>query len=164
MNERNGVRMQPFTSSQGWYSLEYPATWEVEIIENIPSFFDGLFPKGGVFQIFSLQMGAIKDSNDYKEIIKKAPYLDGQNAVEKMEFFLDAQDLSSYKESIKILKKDAAPVAVCEYTKDRTFYFASMTEKYNKFILMLFNAPYIPDAQEAAILGSIVNSLEIHPS
>lgn len=156
------VKMQPFTSSQGWYTLMYPATWEVEIIENIPSFYDGLFPKGGVLQVFALSMGDNVNSDSYKEIIKKAPYLDGKDVGEKMEFFLDSQDVSSYKDSIKILKKDNYPIAVCEYTKDRTFYFASMIEKSNKFILILFNAPYVPDAEEAAILGDIINSLEIY--
>ncbi len=155
------IKNQEFLSPMGWYRIEYPPTWEVEVIEGIPAFFDGLFSKGGVFQLFAIRIP--KNGIPDPEILKKAPYLKGENVVEKMEAFLEHQGSGGYVESIQSYTKDNALVSVCEWKKEDTFYFGSMMENYQKFILALYNAPYVPDAEEAGIIGGMVRSLEIYP-
>ena len=49
----NDLSYQPYRSPNGWYMLAYPEHWEVEVIEEIPAFFD---PDGaGALQVSAFE-------------------------------------------------------------------------------------------------------------
>lgn len=152
---------QLFESPEGWYTLEFPRTWDYEIIENIPAFFDPYFGDGGVLQVFAAKTA--ESTEIPEEIIKTSPFLKGENLTEKMELFLGQQgadyDPSALKE---ISQNDSTRIIALEYSLESRFYMAAMYQKGATFLLALFNHPSSPDDEHAIAVSEILKSITLY--
>ncbi|MCB1199993.1 MAG: hypothetical protein KDK41_05065 [Leptospiraceae bacterium] len=149
---------QEYFSPSGWYRLEYPRTWEMEVIEGIPAFYEGIFQRGGAIQIFSVKLG---NPDQETEIVANSPFLMGVDLPEKMKLFLDAQEAPYSEDDLRVfLKADSEAMAV-EYRLNDRFYLAYMMQKENIFLLALYNCAGNPETEEAQAIAQIVQSLEI---
>ena len=83
---------QPFISPNEWFKLEYPRMWEMEVVDNIPAFFDPLFGKGAL-QVFSVKLG---DLDKLTEEITEFPFLLGETLPKKMKIFLEKQNIQRH--------------------------------------------------------------------
>lgn len=146
---------QTFISPENWYSLQYPRTWEMEVIEGIPSFFDGINPYGGALQVFAVnQLGAPN-----AELIKQSPFLAGKDLREKLRIFLSKQGISD--EGAQFFERDKTMMGACEYRNGGHFYLILMAERGGIFVLALYNCKGEPEAEEAANVGKILQSVTI---
>lgn len=146
---------QTFVSSENWYSLEYPRTWEMEVVEGIPSFFDGISPYGGALQVMAANLAGAQN----RELVSQSPFLIGKDIPDKLALFLSKQGVSS--ESAQFFTRDNTQMGACEYRNGGHFYLALMAERNNIFVLALYNCKGEPEPQEAALVGKILQSLTI---
>ncbi|MBV6494473.1 MAG: hypothetical protein LDLANPLL_02506 [Turneriella sp.] len=147
------AKTQTFVSPENWYSLEYPRTWEMEVVEGIPSFFDGISPYGGVLQLLAANLvGAVN-----QELLAHSPFLAGKDLGEKLSLFLAKQGVSD--EAARFFIRDNTEMGVCEYRADGHFYLALMAERNKIFVLALYNCKGEPDNEEAKLVGEILQSL-----
>ncbi|AFM13485.1 hypothetical protein [Turneriella parva] len=146
---------QTFVSPENWYSLQYPRTWEMEVIEGIPSFFDGINPYGGALQVFAVnQVGAPN-----ADLIKQSPFMVGKTLNEKLRIFLSKQGISD--EGAQFFERDKTLMGACEYRSGGHFYLILMAERGSIFVLALYNCKGEPEAEEAANVGRILQSVTI---
>lgn len=154
---------QRFESEKGWYSLEYPRMWEVEVIEHIPAFFDPINGRGSV-QIFAVQMGSPADSI---EVINAYPFLRGASLIEKMELFLQAQECDYNPDRLQSsthpmsAKDNPTKVVASEYRIENRFYMAAMFQNQNLFLLALYNCEGLPEESEAKAVGELLRSIDL---
>ena len=59
------LEFQPYQSPQGWYTLQYPEYWEMEVIEGIPTFYD---PQGSGAVVISAFENKTGDYNPEVEM------------------------------------------------------------------------------------------------
>lgn len=146
---------QTFVSPEKWYSLEYPRTWEMEIVEGIPSFFDGISPYGGALQVMAANLAGAEN----RELVSQSPFLIGKDLADKLALFLSKQGVSN--EGAQFFVRDNTQMGACEYRNDGHFYLALMAERNSIFVLALYNCKGEPEPQEAAFVGKILQSLTL---
>lgn len=146
---------QTFVSPEKWYSLEYPRTWEMEVVEGIPSFFDGITPYGGALQVMAANLtGAVN-----QDLIRQSPFLSGADLAEKLRLFLTAQGISN--EGARFFTRDNTEMGACEYRSGGHFFLVLMAERGGVFVLALYNCKGEPEPEEAAQVGKILQSLTV---
>ena len=149
---------QLFVSQEKWFSLHYPRMWEMEVIENIPFFFDSI--KGqGALQVFSVKLGSI---NKITKEIEEFPFLKGKSLAHKMQLFLRQQNIRFEKNNLNIYKNKDTFLMPYEYYLDQRFYMVCMLQKKHTFLLTLYNCADQPTEEEASVVGKIVHSIQIH--
>ncbi|MEM7180944.1 MAG: DUF3805 domain-containing protein [Spirochaetota bacterium] len=139
---RNSVYYKEYESPMNWYKMQYPASWEMEIIENIPAFFD--LEGSGALQIsaFQNQEGSYELSDE-------------------MQRYLQMHRLNFNPEQIaKFQTVDGTEVQTCEFVKEQRFWMVYMLAKEDKLILCTYNADETPDANDARTIGSIARSIQ----
>ena len=146
---------QTFVSPENWYSLEYPRTWEMEVVEGIPSFFDGISPYGGALQVMAANLTGAANA----QLIKDSPFLQGKDLDEKLSLFLSKQGISD--EAAQFFVRDNTHMGACEYRAGGHFYLVLMAERNHIFVLALYNCKGEPEKEEAALVGKILQSLTI---
>jgi hypothetical protein len=146
---------QTFISPEKWYSLEYPRTWEMEVIEGIPSFFDGISPYGGALQVMSANLAGAEN----RELVSQSPFLVGKDLPDKLALFLSKQGVSN--ETAQFFTRDNTAMGACEYRNGGYFYLVLMAERAKIFVLALYNCKGEPQPEEAANVGKILQSLTI---
>jgi len=148
---------QTFVSPENWYSLEYPRTWEMEVIEGIPSFFDGINPygTGGVVQLMAANLTGVEN----RELVSQSPFLSGKDLGEKLGLFLSKQGVSN--EGTHFFTRDNTEMGACEYRTGGHFYLVLMAQRGSIFVLALYNCKGEPEPQEAALVGKILQSLTL---
>jgi len=149
------AKTQTFVSPENWYSLEYPRTWEMEVVEGIPSFFDGISAYGGALQVMAVNLAG-KTNED---LVSESPFLAGKDLGEKLTIFLAKQGVST--EGAQYFVRDNAAMGACEYRAGGHFYLALMAERGGVFVLALYNCKGEPENEEAAAVGQILQSLTI---
>lgn len=147
--------MQSFVSPENWYSLQYPRTWEMEVVEGIPTFFDGISPYGGALQIFAVNLAGAVNA----KALQESPFLRGKDLQDKMALFLDAQGISS--EGTHYFERDRTQIGACEYRSSGHFFLAMMAQRGTIFVLALYNCKGEPENEEAAAIGQMLQSLTI---
>jgi len=148
---------QEFISSNKWYRLQYPRTWECEIVENIPSFFDPLFGKGAL-QILSINMNYLENT---KDVVGQYPFMAGNNIDDKMKIFLHTHSISFEKNPPRhFINKDMI-VLPYEFMQGGHFFMVVMFQRDNIFLLCLYNSPGLPEDEESKTIASIIQSIEI---
>jgi hypothetical protein len=146
---------QSFVSPENWYSLQYPRTWEMEVVEGIPTFFDGINPYGGALQIFAINLaGAVN-----QQALRESPFLRGQDLPEKMALFLGNQGISDG--GARYFERDQTQIGACEYRNDGHFFFAMMAQRETIFLLALYNCKGEPEKAEAETIGQMLQTLTI---
>jgi len=151
------IKTQTFVSPENWYSLEYPRTWEMEVIDGIPCFFDGILGFGGALQILSAKIDGIPS----EEILKISPYLKGETLSEKLSLFLSLQGARIDEKNLQLFVRDQTDIAACEYRLDGHFFLTLMAERSGIFVLALYNCKGEPIPEEAAQVSKILQSLAI---
>lgn len=151
--------LQAFQSPSHWFSLRYPRMWEVEVIEDIPTFYDPLFGQGAM-QIFSAQLGSLHLVDE--EILQDFPFLRMESISKKMEAFLNQQEAPFHDEDIRYSHLHNTDVVAVEYRLEDRFYMASMFQKESIFVLALYNCQGEPPQEEAENVGKILQSLRLH--
>lgn len=146
---------QTFVSPENWYSLEYPRTWEMEVVEGIPSFFDGISPYGGALQVMAANLAGAEN----RELISQSPFLMGKDIPDKLALFLSKQGVSN--EGAQFFVRDNTQMGACEYRNGGHFYLVLMAERAQIFVLALYNCKGEPQPEEAANVGKILQSLTI---
>lgn len=147
--------LQSFVSPENWYSVQYPRTWEMEVIEGIPTFFDGVSSYGGALQFFAVNLvGAVNE-----RALKESPFLAGANLQEKMALFLGKQGISD--EHAQYFERDNTEIGACEYRNDGHFFLVMMAQRGAIFVLALYNCKGEPESEEAETVGRILQTLTI---
>ncbi len=146
---------QTFVSPERWNSLEYPRTWEMEVVEGIPSFFDGISPYGGALQVFAVNLAGAEN----KDLLSQSPFMAGKNLPEKLGLFLSKQGVSD--EGAQFFERDKTRMGACEYRNSGHFYLVLMAERGTIFVLALYNCKGEPEPEEAANVGRILQSVTI---
>ena len=147
---------QTFESPERWYRLEYPRIWEMEIVDQIPAFFDPFEGKGAL-QVFCANLAG--DQN--KKVLKEFPFLGGNSLVDKMRIFLHMQGADPKDEELKVYPKSGISFVPYEYYNEGRFYMCVLMEKDEILLLALYNSEGSPEAEEARIIGEIIQSIEI---
>lgn len=148
---------QVFESPENWYTLEFPRVWDVEIVDNIPAFFDPILGKGAL-QVLSVKM---KGEGATKELLEAHPYLGGANLKEKMSIFLHTCSVAVSIDDLQEVEIDGTTLLPYEYSIDGRFYMCVMIQKNNIFLLCLYNSDAIPDEADAQIISNIIKSIKI---
>lgn len=151
--------LQAFQSPSHWFSLGYPRMWEMEVVEDIPTFYDPLFGQGAM-QVFSAQVGSLHLAHE--EIIQDFPFLQMDGISEKMEAFLQQQKAPYNEEDIRYSHLHNTDTVAVEYRLEDRFYMACMFQKKNIFVLALYNCQGNPPQEEAENIGKILRSLRLH--
>lgn len=147
--------MQTFVSPENWYSLQYPRTWEMEVVEGIPTFFDGISQYGGALQVMAANLAGAAN----EELIRQSPFLAGKDLGEKLSIFLEKQGVPA--KSAQYFVRDKTAMGACEYRSGGHFFLSLMAERSQIFVLALYNCKGEPENEEAAAVGKILQSLTI---
>ena len=151
------TKTQRFVSPQEWYSLEYPRLWEMEVIENIPAFFNPFLGQGAL-QIFSVKTG---EKEKRLEMLKQFPFLSNDKLEEKMTSFLETQEVIPDDGQLNVYKSGETSLIPFEYYVKERFYMVCMFQKKNIFLLALYNCKNKPSEEEAKTIGEIIKSIDI---
>lgn len=132
---------QVYTSPQGWYSLQYPEYWEMEVIEGVPAFYD---PEGS---------GAIVVSAFENKVGFFIPK-------EEMKNFLSQHGIQYREESIATFKtKQGSVVQTCEFISKERFWFIHMMSFKNKLLILSYNSDEVPQKELSQIIYHIVSTI-----
>lgn len=140
MTEESNSQARTFQGP--FFTVRIPPGWEVEVIENIPAFFD---PEGsGVVQIAAFRRPAvILDARDEME-----RYLN-QNGVQP-----DRSRMTNF-----ILPSGLDCVAV-EYVLDNRFWMVNAISQHNRLLFVVYNGDEIPQQGTAMLISEMVSSIE----
>jgi len=152
---------QKYYSEGNFFYLDYPRTWEMEIHDHIPAFFDPISGNGAL-QILAVDIfPAMNDEEKKTGMIKAYPYLAGEKLIDKMVIFLHMQDIRINPNDLKIYARKGTYFIPHEYSVQGRFYMSVMMEKCGILLLAIYNAASKPDKMEADIIGEILKSIEI---
>ncbi|EHQ06753.1 hypothetical protein [Leptonema illini] len=128
-----------------FFDLEYSDTWEMEIIENVPCFFD---PDG----IGALQAAAFREPEG-------TPF----NPIEQLGAYLERHGLTLDTDRVAVFDLPSGlQAAACEFMKDDRFWLVNCIVKGDKMLLMLWNSDALPDADTAEAIGRTVMTIRFY--
>jgi len=126
-----------------FFSIQYPETWDLEIIENVPCFYD---PDSG----WALQIAS-----------SRSPF--SIDLLSEIENYMIRQGLSFDEESVVPYELSPEIQAVAsEYYVDNRFWLINMFCFENKLIVFLFNSDESPDAELAREIAACIRSLQFY--
>ncbi|HMV44636.1 MAG TPA: DUF3805 domain-containing protein [Leptospiraceae bacterium] len=136
------IHYQPYRSPNGWYILAYPEHWEVEIIEEIPAFFD---PDGAG----ALQVSAFENK------------LGSYDLSEELERFLSVHKISYDEERVATFTNNlGSQIKACEFIADERFWLVYMISSGSKLIVCTYNSDETPDRELSVIITNIISSIQ----
>jgi len=138
------TQYQLFESPKKWFSMVYPVSWEMMVVEEIPAFFD---PHGnGALQVYSFE----NTENNYD--------LD-----EEMERYLAVHEMSGQEiQTITLTNEDGYDIRACEFKKEDRFWILFMLGRgKGKMVLATYNCDAIIDEATAEIIFSSISSIKI---
>lgn len=125
-----------------WFQLLYPASWQHEIIENVPCFFD---PDGAG----ALQIAAYRNPND-----------DPFDAESEMQRYLEGHSVEFNLEKISRFNlMSGLDCLACEFVKQDRFWLVNIILRGSKMLLVIYNADEIPDDDTVDSIQLIVQSI-----
>ncbi|MDH5654836.1 MAG: hypothetical protein OEZ34_02940 [Spirochaetia bacterium] len=128
-----------------FFKLKFPSHWEMEIIEDIPAFFDPM--GGGALQVVSAQ------KND-----------EPVNLEDEMTQYLSQMGISFDPEKIASFKIQAGPCLACEFIKEDRFWLLNMIGQEGKLLIVMYNSDEVPDPDTVSILMNIIQSIRLEGS
>lgn len=140
-NMSQKFKYKNYTSPMGWYTMLYPAHWELEIIEEIPAFFD---PEGaGAFQVYAFanKNGKYDLKNELIRYLK-------QHAIEYEE-----DCIASFTNN------EGSEIKACEFISKERFWLVYMIAHNSKMVLCTYNSDESPDKELSIILTNIISSI-----
>lgn len=152
---------QKYFSNDHLFSLHYPRTWDMEVYDEIPAFFDPMSGNGAL-QVFAIDVLKLEnDHENLEEVYKAYPYLSGTKITDKMLIFLHMQGVRVDSKDLSVYTDKGTDFIPFEYTVQGRFYMSVMMEKENILLLAIYNSANQPDNAEAAAIGEIIKSIEI---
>ena len=122
--------------------MQYPASWEAEVIEDIPAFYD---PEGAG----ALQLVATRSTDDSCDLqAEMARYLERHG----IEFQPDR--IVGYK------TESGLDAMVCEFLKEDRFWLVQMLTLDEKLLVVIYNADELPEPELIGILAAIIRSIK----
>ena len=135
------LEFQPYVSPQGWYSLKYPEYWEMEVIENIPTFYD---PEGAGAVVITAFENKVGNYDPKIEIIR----------------FLSHHGIKYEEDKIAILtNKQGSVIQTCEFISKDRYWFVYMMSFKDKLLILTYNSEETPEHELSLIIHQIVNSI-----
>ncbi len=127
-----------------FFQLHYPQSWECEIIENIPAFFD---PEAN----WALQIAATHspEGQPFHLLTEMHLYLE-KNGLE-----FKRQQVSTY------LNRHKWECAACEFIKEERFWLVHLLVHKNRMLFVIFNSDDIPDDPLARLISLLITSIEL---
>ena len=125
-----------------FFNLKYPSHWEVEILEDIPAFFD---PMGGG----ALQIAAFKKSDE------------PVNLEDEMTRYLGKLGIPYDPDRIASFEIEAGLCKACEFIKDDRFWLVNMLGHDGKLLMIIFNSDEVPDPDTVGIIMSMIKSIRL---
>ena len=152
---------QIYYSPDDLYTLEYPRTWDLEMYEHIPAFFDPMSGNGAL-QVLAVDLHpSVIDQYQKETLIKAYPYLSGEKLLDKMVIFLHMQEAVVEINSLKIYMHNDINFIPYEYVIQGRFYMTVLMEKNNIILLAVYNSANAPDKVDATIIGDMIKSIKI---
>lgn len=131
-----------YESPMKWYQMKYPAHWELEIIENIPAFYD---PEGAG----AVQISAFANRGSHYSLS------------DEMKRYLHQHSIDYHPDKIACFQTvDGTNIETCEFVRDGRFWMVYMLASEDKLILCTYNSDEAPNARDAGIIGSIARSIQ----
>lgn len=128
-----------------FFDLEYPDAWEVEIIENVPCFFD---PDG----IGALQAAAFRNPEGM-------PF----DPIEQLGLYLERNGVTLDSDRVALFDLPSGlQAAACEFMKEDRFWLVNCIVRGDKMLLILWNSDVVPDADTAAAIGRTVMTIRFY--
>lgn len=128
-----------------FFDLEYPDAWEVEIIENVPCFFD---PDG----IGALQAAAFRNPEGM-------PF----DPIEQLGLYLERNGVTLDSDRVALFDLPSGlQAAACEFMKEDRFWLVNSIVRGDKMLLILWNSDVVPDADTAAAIGHTVMTIRFY--
>jgi hypothetical protein len=124
------------------FELRYPESYETEIIEDIPAFFDPM--GGGVLQVATV-------------VTEKIP----PDLEAEMKKYLTGMKIEYEPEKIAEYNHPAGRCLACEFTKDERFWLINMIGSDKKVFIVLYNADEIPDGDTVGIVLGMIGSIRM---
>jgi hypothetical protein len=128
-----------------FFHLKFPSHWEVEILEDIPAFFD---PMGGG----ALQIAAFKKSDE------------PVNLEDEMTRYLGQLKMPYDPDKIASFELAAGPCLACEFIREDRFWLVNMLGKDGQLLIIIYNADEVPDPDTVGILMDIIKSIRLEES
>lgn len=142
------MRWNKFTDEPGNFRFEYPAIWDYEIIEHVPSFFDPIGGSGAFQAVYWLHRGGT---------VEPLPVILGQH--------LNRMGLASFTpDQADIVRLGDIDFASNEFRLDDRFWFVALARRDQDMVLFSYNSDEEPDDETAGILSHMVSSLRIRPA
>lgn len=133
-----------FTSQMGWYTIQYPKDWMVEIIENIPAFYD---PDDG--------SGALQISS----FVNKKGFYELDSVMSQ---YLSQHGISFDSErTLATVDTDGNTIMSCEFISQQRFWMVYMVAFGNKLLICTYNSDEAPDPELSKILSYMLSSIKI---
>jgi hypothetical protein len=137
----NDLNYQPYRSPNGWYMLAFPEHWEVEVIEEIPAFYD---PDGAG----ALQVSAFENKLGTYDLAEElARFL----AFHKIEY--DENCIASFTNNL------GSKIKACEFISEERFWLVYMISFRSKLIVCTYNSDEKPDKELSIMLTNIISSI-----
>lgn len=124
-----------------FFRLAYPRHWEMEIIENIPAFYD---PEGGG----ALQVVASRKPDGIYEL------------QEEFDRWLQQQELKIPQERIVMFETEQKVACLaCEFVHEERFWMVQLMTAGPALLLVIYNADEVPDRETIEILSVMIRSI-----
>lgn len=124
-----------------FFRLAYPRDWEMEIIEDIPAFYDA--EGGGALQVVASR----KEEGEFLPD-------------EELERWLTRQGVEVSEDKIAVYEaQPGVRCAACEFVRDRRFWMVQAMASGSALLLIIYNADEVPDAPTVSILSLLIRSI-----
>lgn len=148
-------KRQFFQDASKSYTFEYSRYWEVKVIEGIPTLFDPLSGNGAM-QFFYVPLLS-ENRERYNEVF---PFLKKQKLQDKMKAFYDNQNIPfSLEKSVQFSSSKFVMIGY-EHFVGSIFYFVTMLQKEDHFLLVLFNREKIPEESEISEITQVIRTIQ----
>lgn len=134
------VRHVKRTFEGPFFTLEYPGTWDHEIIEDIPAFYD----RRGAG---ALQVAAVRNSDQLFSL------------EQEMSRYLQRHGIEYDSSKVLFAKDGEKELATCEFVKEGRFWLVYMTSIGDRIVVAIYNADEVPGEEMASIISHILRSI-----
>ena len=126
-----------------FFEISFPEHWVVEVIENIPAFYD---PLGAG----ALQVVASRKETGYDLKSEMIKYM----ARHGMEYSDDA--------AVAYQTQNGLDCLATEFVREARFWLVQIMVRGDKLLIVTYNADETPGQELASLIGGMVQSIEIY--
>ncbi len=125
-----------------FFRVAYPRHWEMEIIEDIPAFYD---PEGaGALQIVA--------SRSTDAVYVPADEL--ERWLQRQGVEVDSDRIAAYE------SQPGVACAACEFVRDNRYWMVQVMSPGPTLLFVIYNADEVPDPETAALVSFVIRSIQ----